>query len=424
MKVIVIGSGGREHALVRALSRDPAVSEVLCAPGNPGIAELARCAPLDSGRDVVDAVRELVARQRPDLVVIGPEAPLVAGAADALRQDGYAVFGPSRAAALLEGSKAFAKEVMESAGVPTARARVCHSVSEVAEAMQELGSPHVIKDDGLAAGKGVVVTTDAAEALAHARVCLDKVDGVVVVEEFLDGPEVSLFCVCDGATVVPLAPAQDFKRVRDGDEGPNTGGMGAYSPLDWAPTDLADEVVRTVAQPTIDEMARRGTPFVGLLFIGLALTRRGPQVIEFNVRFGDPETIVVLERLESPLGGLLAAAARGDLTAHPPLRWSREHAVVVVLAAAGYPSPPATGDPIEGLSRLPPGAFVCHAGTARDSSGALVSAGGRVLSVLGRGADLAQARRTAYAAIEQISMRGSHFRSDIAERAERGEITV
>ncbi len=414
MKVLVIGSGGREHALVRHLRRDPLVTQVLCAPGNPGIAALASCLPLTGAGAELEALVAVAQEHAPDLVVIGPEAPLVAGAADALRAQGLAVFGPSQAAARLEGSKAFAKEVMHAAGVPTAGAAVCTTLAEVSEAMASFGAPYVIKDDGLAAGKGVVVTNDAAAALAHAEVCLSKPEGAVVVEEFLDGPEVSLFCVCDGTTVVPLAPAQDFKRIYDGDEGPNTGGMGAYSPLTWAPESLVDEVVSTVAIPTLGEMARRGTPFVGLLFIGLALTSRGPRVIEFNVRFGDPETLVVLERLGSPLGALLAAAASGNLADQPPLTWSADHAVVVVVAAQDYPGTPRTGDPIEGVDEVDLPAFVYHAGTSTGPDGELLSAGGRVLSVLGRGESLAGARTNAYAAVDRIRLRGSQVRRDIA----------
>ena len=414
VKVLVIGSGGREHALVRHLRRDPLVTQVLCAPGNPGIAALASCLPLTGAGTELEALVAVAQEHAPDLVVIGPEAPLVAGAADALRAQGLAVFGPSQAAARLEGSKAFAKEVMHAAGVPTAGAAVCTTLAEVSEAMASFGAPYVIKDDGLAAGKGVVVTNDAAAALAHAEVCLSKPEGAVVVEEFLDGPEVSLFCVCDGTTVVPLAPAQDFKRIYDGDEGPNTGGMGAYSPLTWAPESLVDEVVSTVAIPTLGEMARRGTPFVGLLFIGLALTSRGPRVIEFNVRFGDPETLVVLERLGSPLGALLAAAASGNLADQPPLTWSADHAVVVVVAAQDYPGTPRTGDPIEGVDEVDLPAFVYHAGTSTGPDGELLSAGGRVLSVLGRGESLAGARTNAYAAVDRIRLRGSQVRRDIA----------
>ncbi|HSO65030.1 MAG TPA: phosphoribosylamine--glycine ligase, partial [Ornithinibacter sp.] len=311
MKVLVVGSGAREHAIVRSLSLDPSVDEVVAAPGNPGIAELAACEPLPAGVTDPAGVVELATRLGIDLVVIGPEAPLVAGVADAVRAAGIACFGPSAEAARLEGSKAFAKDVMSAAEVPTGLAHVCTTIEGVEEALDALGAPHVVKEDGLAAGKGVVVTDDREEALAHARACLARPDGAVVVEEFLSGPEVSLFCLCDGTSVVPLSPAQDFKRVGDADAGPNTGGMGAYSPLDWAPEGLVDEVVRRVAQPVVDEMHRRGTPFSGVLYVGLALTPRGPRVIEFNARFGDPETQVVLARLLTPLGGLLLASAQG-----------------------------------------------------------------------------------------------------------------
>ncbi len=425
MKVLVIGSGAREHAIVRSLVADQTVDAVVAAPGNPGIDQLALCEPLADVTDA-EAVLEVARRHAVDLVVIGPEAPLVAGVADVLRDSGFDVFGPSADAARLEGSKAFAKEVMSAAEVPTGMAHLCTTLDEVAESIDAFGAPYVVKDDGLAAGKGVVVTEDRATALAHAEACLAKQGGEVVVEEFLDGPEVSLFVLSDGATVVPLAPAQDFKRVGDDDAGPNTGGMGAYSPLSWAPASLTDDLVRRVAQPTVDEMRRRGTPFVGVLFIGLAMTGRGPRVIEFNARFGDPETQVVLARLLTPLGGLLKAAATGRLEEYDTLRWSPDHAVTVVVASHNYPGTPRTGDPISGLDDVEgvPTAYVLHAGTALDGDGTLVSAGGRVLSVVATGADLAQARERVYAAVDLIELDGGHHRSDIALRASRDEIAV
>jgi len=342
-------------------------------------------------------------------VVIGPEAPLVAGAADELRAAGFDVFGPSAAAAQIEGSKAFAKEVMVAAGVPTAGYRRCTTPDEVAAALDEFGAPYVVKHDELAAGKGVVVTDDREVAMAHAA------GHAVVVEEYLDGPEVSLFCVTDGAAVVPLIPAQDFKRVGDDDTGPNTGGMGAYAPLPWAPDGLVGEVVERVVQPTIAEMAGRGTPFSGLLYAGLALTSRGVKVVEFNARFGDPETQSVLAMLDSPLSDLLLAAATGSLAAHPELRWRDGASVTVVVAAAGYPGAPRTGDPIDGLDAITT-ADVLHAGTARDGD-RLVTSGGRVLAVTSVGADLRSARQSAYDAVKHVRIDGAHYRSDIALRA-------
>jgi phosphoribosylamine---glycine ligase len=424
VKVLVVGTGAREHALVTALAADPEVDAVIAAPGNPGIALTARCEPVDTADPA--AVTRLAREHAVDLVVIGPEAPLVAGVADAVRAAGIACYGPSAAAARLEGSKAFAKEVMAAADVPTGMGRLCTTLDEVRDALDAFGAPHVVKDDGLAAGKGVVVTEDESEALEHARTCLDKPGGSVVVEEFLDGPEVSLFVVCDGTHVVPLTPAQDFKRVGDDDTGPNTGGMGAYSPLPWAPEHLVEHLVERVAQPVVTEMAHRGTPFSGTLFVGLALTARGPRVIEFNARFGDPETQVVLARLRSPLGGLLYAAATGSLAEHPPLRWSDDAAVTVVVAARGYPGAPRTGDVVDGLADVEevPTAYVLHAGTAAGPDGTTVSSGGRVLSVVARGADLEQARERAYAAVGRISLDGSHHRRDIALKAVRGEVAV
>jgi phosphoribosylamine--glycine ligase len=420
VKVLVIGGGAREHALCRSLRLDPAVSALTCAPGNAGIArdaEIRAVDPMDG-----EAVAELAVQLAADLVVVGPEAPLVAGVADAVRARSIACFGPSVEAARLEGSKAFAKDVMAAAEVPTARSYVCTTAEQVETALAAFGAPYVVKDDGLAAGKGVVVTDDLAEARAHAASC-----GQVVIEEFLDGPEVSLFAVTDGTAVVPLQPAQDFKRARDGDAGPNTGGMGAYSPLPWADPKLVDEVLATVLQPTVDEMRRRGTPFSGLLYAGLAITSRGVRVIEFNARFGDPETQVVLARLKTPLAGLLDAAATGRLAEFPALRWREGAAVTVVIASAGYPENPRTGDVIDGLDAAAEGleaaadenedTYVLHAGTALDAEGRTVSAGGRVLSVTAGGATLAKARTRAYRAVARISLPGSHHRTDIARTA-------
>ncbi|MET8678312.1 phosphoribosylamine--glycine ligase [Streptomyces sp. NPDC004647] len=416
MKVLVIGGGAREHALCRSLSLDPDVSALHCAPGNAGIAEVAEPHPVDAldGPAVAGLAAELAA----DLVIVGPEAPLVAGVADAVRARGIPVFGPSAEAARLEGSKAFAKDVMAAANVPTARAYVCTTPDEVDAALDAFGPPYVVKDDGLAAGKGVVVTDDLEAARRHALSC-DR----VVIEEFLDGPEVSLFAVTDGVTVLPLQPAQDFKRALDADQGPNTGGMGAYSPLPWADPKLVDEVMETVLQPTVDELRRRGTPFSGLLYAGLAITSRGVRVIEFNARFGDPETQVVLARLKTPLSGLLHAAATGSLAEFPPLRWSDGAAVTVVIASHNYPGTPRTGDPIEGLqevARQDEHAYVLHAGTARNASGEVLSAGGRVLSVTATGADLTEARTRAYRAVSRIRLDGSHHRTDIAAAAAEG----
>ncbi|EFL24422.1 phosphoribosylamine-glycine ligase [Streptomyces himastatinicus ATCC 53653] len=415
MKVLVIGGGAREHALCRSLSLDPDVTALHCAPGNAGIAEVAELHAVDALDGA--AVADLAAALGAGLVVVGPEAPLVAGVADAVRARGIPAFGPSAEAAQLEGSKAFAKDVMAAANVPTARAYVCTTPAEVDEALDAFGPPYVVKDDGLAAGKGVVVTGDLEEAREHALAC-----GRVVIEEFLDGPEVSLFAVTDGETVVPLQPAQDFKRAYDGDEGPNTGGMGAYSPLPWADPALVDEIVATVCQPTVDELRRRGTPFSGLLYAGLAITSRGVRVIEFNARFGDPETQVVLARLKTPLAGLLKAAATGALAAEPPLRWSDGAAVTVVIASHNYPGTPRTGDPITGLDEVTaedgPTAYVLHAGTKRDgASGDVLSAGGRVLSVTASGSDLAKARERVYRAVARIGLDGSHHRTDIAAKA-------
>ncbi|MFC5822372.1 phosphoribosylamine--glycine ligase [Nonomuraea insulae] len=403
MRVLVIGSGGREHALCRSLSLDPQVSEVHCAPGNPGMEEVATLHsvdPLDPGQ-----VAEMAARLRVDLVVVGPEAPLVAGVGDAVREAGFACFGPSRDAAMIEGSKTFAKEIMRAADVPTARARTCTTEEEAAAALDEFGAPYVVKDDGLAAGKGVVVTEDRDQALAHARTCER-----VVIEEFLDGPEVSLFALCDGSTAVPLQLAQDFKRAHDGDEGPNTGGMGAYTPLPWAPEGLTEQVMREVVHPTIGELTRRGLPYQGVLYVGLALTSKGPKVVEFNARFGDPETEVLLDRLETPLGGLLMACATGELGLDPVFKDGS--AVCVVIASEGYPESPVKGDPITGLQETEH-AYPLHSGTARAGDD-VVASGGRVLTVVGNGPDQESAREAAYDLVGRIGLRGSHHRTDIA----------
>ncbi|MGX1484621.1 phosphoribosylamine--glycine ligase [Streptomyces griseus] len=416
MKVLVIGGGAREHALCRSLSLDPDVTALYCAPGNAGIAEVAELHPVDALDG--DAVARLATELGAELVVVGPEAPLVAGVADAVRAGGIPCFGPSREAALLEGSKAFAKDVMAGANVPTARSYVCTTPAEIDEALDAFGAPYVVKDDGLAAGKGVVVTDDVEAARAHALAC-DR----VVIEEFLDGPEVSLFAITDGTTVLPLQPAQDFKRALDGDEGPNTGGMGAYSPLPWADPKLVDEVMQTVLQPTVDELRRRGTPFSGLLYAGLAITSRGVRVIEFNARFGDPETQVVLARLKTPLAGVLLGSANGTLDLVPALNWRDDAAVTVVIASHNYPGTPRTGDPIEGLADVvekdAPDAFVLHAGTRQDGD-AVLSAGGRVLSVTATGKDLTQARERAYTAVGRIRLDGSQHRTDIARKAAEG----
>ncbi len=416
MDVLVIGSGAREHALVRSLARDSVVTRLICAPGNAGTAELAERHPLDVSRPA--DVAALAAALSVDLVVIGPEGPLVAGAADAVRAAGIACLGPDASAARIEGSKSFAKDVMAAAGVPTAMAHVCETDAEILTALDAFGPPYVVKDDGLAAGKGVVVTSDRDEALSHARSCT----GRVVIEEYLDGPEVSLFALTDGTTVVPLLPAQDFKRIFDHDEGPNTGGMGAYTPLPWAPAGLVQDIVTRVVQPTIDELRRRGTPFVGVLYAGLALTSRGLRVIEFNARFGDPETQAVLALLRTPLAALLLDAATGRLAHSAPLTWAGGAAVTVVLAAPNYPGTPETGGRIDGLDEVAEPAYVLHAGTDVDAAGDVVASGGRVLCVTATGDDLAAAREAAYAGIAAISLGGGQHRTDIALAAAQGSV--
>lgn len=412
MKVLLIGSGGREHALALALNADPVLEELHVAPGNPGIAAIALCHAIDTDDNA--AVIALAESLGIELVVIGPEKPLVQGLADDLRKAGFPVFGPSKAASQIEASKDFAKKVMKDAGVPTAESFTCTTREEIERALDALGAPYVVKHDGLAAGKGVVVTNDRDEALAHALL-----SPRVVIEEFLDGPEVSLFGISDGKNILAMQPAQDFKRAFDGDLGLNTGGMGAYSPLPWAPDEIMEETLEQVLQPTIAEMSARGTPFVGLLYAGLALTTQGIRVIEFNARFGDPETQVLLPRLKTPLASLLLKAATRDLKDHPPLEWSTDSAVTVVLASEGYPTSPVLGEPIMGAKPIE-GTHIFQAGTALDG-GILKSAGGRVLAVTGLGADLTDARDKAYRVISGITLRGSHYRSDIALNASIAE---
>ncbi|MGA9870954.1 MAG: phosphoribosylamine--glycine ligase [Rhodococcus sp. (in: high G+C Gram-positive bacteria)] len=416
MRVLVIGSGAREHALLLALGKDPKVSKLLIAPGNAGTATLAEQHSVDVASG--EAVTELARKVEADLVVIGPEVPLVLGVADALREAGIATFGPSAEAARIEGSKAFAKDVMAAAGVRTAHSEVVDTPAKLDQALDRFGPNWVVKDDGLAAGKGVVVTTDRLVARDHAAELLET-GHPVLLESFLDGPEVSLFCLVDGDTVVPLLPAQDHKRVGDGDTGPNTGGMGAYTPLPWLPDALVQQIVSEVVEPVAAEMVKRGCPFSGLLYAGLAIGAAGPAVVEFNCRFGDPETQAVLALLESPLGEALYATATGTLASLEPLQWKDGSAVTVVLAAENYPGRPRTGDAIIGAEAE----GVLHAGTAVKEA-AVVSAGGRVLSVVGIGADLDAARADAYDKIASIKLPGSHFRTDIGLAASEGKIRL
>lgn len=422
MRVLVIGSGAREHALLTALRNDPKVDHLVIAPGNAGTAAVAEQRDVDitSGPAVTALAREVEA----DLVVIGPEVPLVLGVADAVRAAGIACFGPSKDAARIEGSKAFAKDVMAAAGVRTARSEIVDSPADLDAALGRFGpdageAAWVVKDDGLAAGKGVVVTPDRAAARAHAAGLLDS-GHPVLLESFLDGPELSLFCIVDGDTVVPLLPAQDFKRVGEGDNGPNTGGMGAYAPLPWLSREAVAGIVADIVKPVAAELVRRGSRFAGLLYAGLAMTSTGPAVVEFNCRFGDPETQAVLALLESPLGQLLHAAATGGLGEFGALRWRDGAAVTVVLAAENYPGRPRVGDVIVGAE----GDHVLHAGTAHRDDGAVVSSGGRVLSVVGTGVDLAAARAAAYRTLSSIRLPGSHFRTDIGLAAAEGKIHI
>jgi phosphoribosylamine---glycine ligase len=422
VRVLVIGSGAREHALLLALRRDPEVEGLAVAPGNAGTAAVADQYEVDitSGAAVVGLAQRIAA----DLVVIGPEVPLVLGVADAVRAAGIACFGPTREAARIEGSKSFAKDVMAAAGVRTATSEIVDNPAHLDAALDRFGPPTgspawVVKDDGLAAGKGVVVSADRDIARAHAASLLES-GHPVLLESFLDGPEVSLFCVVDGETVIPLLPAQDFKRVGDGDSGLNTGGMGAYTPLAWLPDDVLTSIVDNIVKPVAAELVQRGNGFQGLLYVGLAITSSGPAVVEFNCRFGDPETQAVLALLDSPLGQLLHAAATGRLGAQPPLRWRDGSAVAVVLAAENYPGRPRVGDVIIGSDVE----AVLHAGTTRRDDGTVVSSGGRVLSVVGTGVDLAAARDAAYAVMNSVRLPGSHFRTDIGLAAAEGRISL
>lgn len=424
MRILVIGSGGREHAIVKGLAADPATTDLHVAPGSPAFASLATVH--GDYKEVADPDRmgELARSIAPDLVVIGPEIPLVAGVGDALREEGIAVFGPNAAAAQIEGSKAFAKEVMEAAGVATARAQTLPpgmTDDDIEHELDYFGPMYVVKDDGLAAGKGVVVTSDRAEARQHIHL-VHSAGNPVLLESFLDGPEVSLFCLVDGETVVPLLPAQDHKRAYDNDEGPNTGGMGAYTPLPWLPAEGVDRIVREVCEPVAKEMVNRGTPYSGLLYAGLAWGEQGPSVIEFNCRFGDPETQPLLALLKTPLAGVLNAVATGTLDQLPPLEWEDAYAVTVVVAAANYPDDPRKGDVITSPD-LADAEKILHAGTAvKDAH--VISNGGRVLNVIGKGETLADARAAAYAVLDNVELKDSFYRTDIGQAAEEGRIRI
>jgi phosphoribosylamine--glycine ligase len=420
VRILVLGSGAREHAIVTALRAENVGHTIVAAPGNAGIAAEVETVAIDASDGPL--VAGYAADNAFDLVIIGPEAPLVAGVADAVRKRGIPVFGPDKAAAALEGSKTFAKRIMDAAGVPTGRAVRASTLEQTAAALDDLGAPHVVKADGLAAGKGVIVTDDRDAALAHAQYYLQQ--GEVLIEEYLGGPEVSLFFLADGHDVLPLSPAQDYKRVGDGDTGPNTGGMGAYSPLPWlterfgSQSAFVDEVRRTIALPTVRALEAEGTPFVGLLYCGLVITDAGIRVIEFNARFGDPETQVVLPRLVTPLSGLLLAAATGSLGGLPDPEFSADVAVVVVLASEGYPEAPVTGRELTGVdAALPPGVTIAHAATARVGD-RLLATGGRVLGVVAKAADFREARGAAYRVLDGIRLEGGHYRHDIAERVQ------
>lgn len=412
MRILLIGSGAREHALLRALAADPSVTEILFSPGNAGASDTPKATRITG--DPLELARE----HQPDLVVIGPEQPLVAGLGDQLRDAGFAVFGPSAEAARIEGSKAFAKDVMKAAGVRTAEAETVTNVVDIDAALDRFGPTWVVKDDGLAGGKGVVVTPDREVAHAHAEAVI-AAGNPVLFESFLEGPEVSLFCLVEGETVVPLLPAQDHKRAYDNDEGPNTGGMGAYTPLPWLPDNGVQRIVDEVCIPVAKEMKARGCPYSGLLYAGIAWGPEGPAVVEFNCRFGDPETQAVLALLETPLAGVLHSVATGALSEIEALRWHDGAAITVVLAAAGYPTNPATGEEIRGAE----GPEILHAGT-EEVDGKIISTGGRVLNVIGTGKDLHEARENAYARIKDIEMEGGFYRSDIGLAACEGRISI
>jgi phosphoribosylamine--glycine ligase len=417
VRILVLGSGAREHAITTALLAEEAGHVITVAPGNAGIAADVETVSLDPTNGAL--VAEYALENGVELVVVGPEAPLIAGVADPIRTRGIAVFGPGKAAAQLEGSKAFAKRIMGEAGVPTGRPVYARTIDEATAALDDLGAPYVVKADGLAAGKGVLVTEDRQAAVDHATYWLQH--GPVVVEEFLDGEEVSLFFLSDGHDIVPLSPAQDHKRLGDGDTGPNTGGMGAYSPLPWlderwgSEQAFVDEVAAMVALPTVRQLEHEGTPFVGLLYCGLIVTEQGVRVIEFNARFGDPETQVVLPRLTTPLSELLLAAATGRLAGAPRPTFRPDAAVTVVLASEGYPENPVTGRGITGVdaANAREGVSVLHAATGLLDDG-LVATGGRVLSVVATGTDFAEARERAYAGVADITLEGAQFRTDIA----------
>jgi len=420
VRLLVVGGGGREHALTWKLAQNPTVDKIFAVPGNAGIEEVAQCEPLDITEPVV--VADFAESNGIDLTVVGPEAPLVAGLADQLTERGLRVFGPSKAAARIEGSKAWAKEIMTKAGVPTARSETVFTIEDGLAALERFGAPVVIKADGLAAGKGVTVAEDKARAEQALRTCLidmafGEAGAAVVVEEFCEGEELSILCLTDGRSVLPLVPAQDFKRAYDGDAGPNTGGMGSYSPVPSAPADIVDRAVKEIFEPTVRMLEAEGAPYVGCLYGGLMITRDGPKVLEFNCRFGDPETQAVLPRLRSDLAELLLACTETNLSYYRPM-WTADACVAVVVASGGYPGHYRTGVPIEGLGEAGAieGVEVFHAGTVR-KQGRIVTAGGRVLAVGARGEDISAARSRAYEAVGKIQFEGMHYRTDIAERA-------